>query len=50
VKVRELDVVTANRLELLADKDLPLPAIAGILGVPVGVVESYLYGEQGEDD
>ena len=45
-----MDIQTLNRLDLLADKDLPMPAIAGILGVPVETVESYLYGDEEEGD
>jgi len=48
MKLNEMDAVTVNRLDLLADKDLPLPTIAGILGVSVEVVEAYLYGDEEE--
>jgi len=50
VKVTEVDTQTLSRLDLLADKDVALPVIAGILGVPIDVVEGYLYGSEGEGD
>ena len=50
MKVTEVDMQTLNRLELLADKDLPLPIIAGVLGIPAATVERFLFGEQGEED
>lgn len=50
MKVSELDTQTMNRIDLLADRALPMPAIASTLGVPCETVESYLYGEgQGDD-
>ena len=50
MRVDEVDIQTLNRLDLLADRAMPMPAIAGILGLPVETVEAYLYGETEEDD
>jgi hypothetical protein len=48
MKVSEMDAQTLNRIDLLADKALPMPAIASTLGVPVELVEAYLYGSEEE--
>ena len=51
MKVSEVDTQTLNRIDLLADRAMPMPAIASTLGLPVETVETYLYGEQeGEED